>query len=152
MSSMVNYNCRSTLWTLRETETGNAHLQANPGAPTLLLQRRIGLCGDATRAPTGACKQQKGRTVFDKKAVPAPSICWSRKKAKNPPYPNQRTTKCKSINYSEWTAINYREHAHPRVGGKGSDNPCAGRNDNRKQHKPRVSGVNGMLRRAGGCC
>src|SRR5262249_6438577 len=31
---------------------------------SVLLHRRIGLCGDATRAPTGACTQQNGRATF----------------------------------------------------------------------------------------
>ena len=38
-----------------------------------LLRRRIGLCRDATRAPTGACTQQTGRTTALHAAVPAPS-------------------------------------------------------------------------------
>ncbi|MGH7867219.1 MAG: hypothetical protein ACREP9_06190, partial [Candidatus Dormibacteraceae bacterium] len=35
--------------------------------------RRIGLCGDATRAPPGGCKQQKGRAGFYG-SCPAPSL------------------------------------------------------------------------------
>jgi hypothetical protein len=76
--------------------------QFGSGASTPLLQRRIGLCGDATRAPTGACKQQKGRTVFTTKAAPALSFCWSRKKAKNPPHLRLRGPKnTKSIIYGQ---------------------------------------------------
>src|SRR6266699_7109121 len=70
--------------------------QSKPGTSTPLLQRRIGLCGDATRAPTGACKQQKGRMVFTTKAIRSDSFCWSRKKAKNPPHPNHPTSETKS--------------------------------------------------------
>jgi len=80
-----------------------------------LLQRRIGLCGDATRAPTGACKQQKGRTVFTTEAAPATSFCWSRKKAKNPPYPYHGLSETKSINQSDQTAIDYRDRSQCRL-------------------------------------
>jgi hypothetical protein len=82
------------------------------GVSTPLLQRRIGLCGDATRAPTGACKQQKGRTVFNTKAAPASSFCWSRKKAKNPPHPYHGMSKTKSINQSDQTTIYYQDRSH----------------------------------------
>ena len=85
------------------------------GASAPLLQRRIGLCGDATRAPTGACKQQKGRAVFITKALRPDSFCWSRKKATNPPQLNQEMSETKSFNQSDQTAINYRDRSHVSV-------------------------------------
>src|SRR5438876_162958 len=67
---------------LRSASSGrSSHRQRRPRASMMktcrferdLLERRIGLCGDATRAPTGACKQQKGRVGFYR-ACPAPSL------------------------------------------------------------------------------
>ncbi len=50
-----------------------------------LLQRRIGALRGRNPVPTGARTQQKGRAVFQPKAVPAHTFCWSRKKAINLP-------------------------------------------------------------------
>src|SRR5208282_4201183 len=63
------------------TETGSGHRQPKLETPIVLLQRRIGLCWEATRAPAEACKQQKGRAVFDQKAVPAPSFLLEQQKS-----------------------------------------------------------------------
>jgi len=46
-----------------------------------LLQRRIGLCGDATRAPSGAWQTADRAAAYGGPACP----CRSQFKAKNPP-------------------------------------------------------------------
>jgi hypothetical protein len=64
--------------------------QFKPAASAPLLQRRIGLCGDATRAPTGACKQQKGRAVFITKVAPARLLLLEQEKSEKSTSPKPK--------------------------------------------------------------
>ena len=98
----------------RETETGNA----NYGRPKsidleTLLQRRIGLCGDATRAPIGACRPQCRPGDLPSEGCPAQRASTSCGRSQNALNPrglgtaSPRTlTLLLSINYVETRAIN----------------------------------------------
>ena len=112
-------------YSLKETETGNVRCQPEHGTAAPLLQRRIGLCGDATRAPTGACKQQKGRAVFATKAVPAPS----------PLLEQQQSEKSIPV----LPPLLALDHPSDSPSGAGSRTSCAGRRCNRS------SGTNSIL-------